>query len=70
MGPNTPHPSSELRSSNAPDATELAHQHEEALLDDALAATFPCSDPISLTIDEPPALAGGQQSSESREKRH
>lgn len=29
--------------------------HEEAILDEALAATFPCSDPVSsLSVDEPP----------------
>ncbi len=40
--------------------------HEEAMLDEALAATFPCSDPVSsLSVDEPPrelehvAEAGG-----------
>ncbi len=31
--------------------------HEETILDDALAATFPCSDPVSsLCADEPPSL--------------
>jgi hypothetical protein len=31
--------------------------HEDAILDEALAATFPCSDPVStLTVDRPPPL--------------
>jgi hypothetical protein len=35
------------------DDLKRSRAHEEAILDEALAATFPCSDPVSsLSVDE------------------
>lgn len=69
MEPNTQRPSSEPKSSATADSTQRSRSHEERLLDQALADTFPCSDPVStLTIDEAPEPTEPQRSSDS--KRH
>ncbi len=42
-----------IRSQKTVDESERLRRHEEAMLDEALAATFPCSDPVStLSVDE------------------
>jgi hypothetical protein len=42
-----------VRSRTIDDDLKRLRAHEESLLDDALAATFPCSDPVSsLSVDE------------------
>jgi len=35
-------------------ALEATKQHEEELLDEALAETFPASDPVAIGISKPP----------------